>query len=162
MTHPNPHRYVVPTTVLTRSKLVLLTAARPVPTIVPHNNVTRPRPRKTVGTKPHLPQRRTTNHRPSPQASNFHQRVTTAKAPQVNVVKDVKGNWGGKITGKGKIRTDNEFIVLSPKFKLHDDNQVLLRVLKENNMYNVDLKNIIPSGDLTCLFAKAILDESNL
>nr|GEU38051.1 hypothetical protein [Tanacetum cinerariifolium] len=26
----------------------------------------------------------------------------------------------------------------------------------------VDLKNIIPSGDLTCLFAKATLDESNL
>nr|GEY10258.1 putative ribonuclease H-like domain-containing protein [Tanacetum cinerariifolium] len=29
-------------------------------------------------------------------------------------------------------------------------------------MYNVNLKNIIPSGDLTCLFAKATLDESNL
>nr|GEZ99570.1 putative ribonuclease H-like domain-containing protein [Tanacetum cinerariifolium] len=29
-------------------------------------------------------------------------------------------------------------------------------------MYNVDLKNIVPSGDLTCLFAKATLDESNL
>nr|GEY79667.1 hypothetical protein [Tanacetum cinerariifolium] len=28
-------------------------------------------------------------------------------------------------------------------------------------MYNVDLKNIVPSGDLTCLFAKATLDESN-
>nr|GEZ77939.1 hypothetical protein [Tanacetum cinerariifolium] len=33
---------------------------------------------------------------------------------------------------------------------------------RENNMYNVDLKNIVPSGDLTCLFAKATLDESNL
>nr|GEV34065.1 putative ribonuclease H-like domain-containing protein [Tanacetum cinerariifolium] len=29
-------------------------------------------------------------------------------------------------------------------------------------MYNVDLKNIVPSGDLTCLFANATLDESNL
>nr|GFC06604.1 ribonuclease H-like domain-containing protein [Tanacetum cinerariifolium] len=29
-------------------------------------------------------------------------------------------------------------------------------------MYNVDLKNIVPLGDLTCLFAKATLDESNL
>nr|GFB30086.1 ribonuclease H-like domain-containing protein [Tanacetum cinerariifolium] len=29
-------------------------------------------------------------------------------------------------------------------------------------MYNVNLRNIIPSGDLTCLFAKATLDESNL
>nr|GFB08176.1 ribonuclease H-like domain-containing protein [Tanacetum cinerariifolium] len=29
-------------------------------------------------------------------------------------------------------------------------------------MYNVNLRNIVPSGDLTCLFAKATLDESNL
>nr|GEX52053.1 putative ribonuclease H-like domain-containing protein [Tanacetum cinerariifolium] len=64
---------------------------------------------------------------------------------------------GGKISGK-----DTECIVLSPEFKLPDENQVLLRVPRENNMYNVDLKNIIPSGDLTCLFAKATLDESNL
>nr|GEV62646.1 hypothetical protein [Tanacetum cinerariifolium] len=69
---------------------------------------------------------------------------------------------GGKISGKGKIRIDTECIVLSPEFKLPDENQVLLRVLRENNMYNVDLKNIVPSGDLTCLFAKETLDESNL
>ncbi|GKD65673.1 ribonuclease H-like domain-containing protein [Tanacetum coccineum] len=29
-------------------------------------------------------------------------------------------------------------------------------------MYNFDLKNVVPSGDLTCLFAKAIIDESKL
>nr|GEX48639.1 putative reverse transcriptase domain-containing protein [Tanacetum cinerariifolium] len=28
---------------------------------------------------------------------------------------------------------------------------------RENNMYNVDLKNIVPSGDLTCLFVKGNL-----
>nr|GEY30528.1 hypothetical protein [Tanacetum cinerariifolium] len=50
---------------------------------------------------------------------------------------------GGKISGK-------------------DEHQVLLRVPMEHNMYNVDLKNIVPSRDLTCLFAKATLDESNL
>nr|GFA04100.1 putative ribonuclease H-like domain-containing protein [Tanacetum cinerariifolium] len=58
--------------------------------------------------------------------------------------------------------TDTECLVLSPEFKLPDENQVLLRVPRENNMYNVDLKNIVPSVDLTCLFAKATLDESNL
>nr|GEY18463.1 ribonuclease H-like domain-containing protein [Tanacetum cinerariifolium] len=58
--------------------------------------------------------------------------------------------------------TDTECIVLSPEFKMPDENQVLLRVPRENNMYNVDLKNNVPSGDLTCLFAKATLDESNL
>nr|GEV75679.1 hypothetical protein [Tanacetum cinerariifolium] len=58
--------------------------------------------------------------------------------------------------------TDTECLVLSSDFKLPDDSQVLLRVPKENNMYNVNLKNIVPSGDLTCLFTKATLDESNL
>ncbi|GJR48275.1 ribonuclease H-like domain-containing protein [Tanacetum coccineum] len=29
-------------------------------------------------------------------------------------------------------------------------------------MYSFDLKNVVPSGGLTCLFAKAIIDESNL
>nr|GFB37454.1 putative ribonuclease H-like domain-containing protein [Tanacetum cinerariifolium] len=103
---------------------------------------------------------------------------------------------GGKITGKGKIKTgkldidnvyfvkdlkfnlfsvsqicdkknsdlftDTECLVLSSDFKLPDESQVMLRVPRENNMYNVNLKNIVPSGDLTCLFAKATLDESNL
>nr|GEV83346.1 ribonuclease H-like domain-containing protein [Tanacetum cinerariifolium] len=57
---------------------------------------------------------------------------------------------------------DTECIVLSSDFKLPDENHVLLRVPRENNMYNVDQKNIVPSGDLTCLFAKDTLDESNL
>nr|GFA39407.1 ribonuclease H-like domain-containing protein [Tanacetum cinerariifolium] len=63
---------------------------------------------------------------------------------------------GGKITSKGKIKTgnDTECLVLSSDFKLPDASQMLLRVPRENNMYNVNLKNIIPSGDLTCLFAK--------
>ncbi|GJX99825.1 putative ribonuclease H-like domain-containing protein [Tanacetum coccineum] len=101
---------------------------------------------------------------------------------------------GGKITGKGKIRTDKldfedvffvkelkfnlfsvlqmcdkknnvlfietECLVLSPDFKLLDESQVLLRVPRQSNMYSFDLKNVVPSGDLTCLFAKATIDES--
>ncbi|GJW38730.1 putative ribonuclease H-like domain-containing protein [Tanacetum coccineum] len=57
---------------------------------------------------------------------------------------------------------DTECIVLSPNFKLIDESQVLLRVPKKNNMYSVDLKNIVPKGGLTCLFAKATSDESKL
>nr|GEW66352.1 hypothetical protein [Tanacetum cinerariifolium] len=45
---------------------------------------------------------------------------------------------------------------------LLDESQVLLRVLRKNNMYSVDLNNVAPSGGLTRLFAKATLDESNL
>nr|GEV28678.1 putative ribonuclease H-like domain-containing protein [Tanacetum cinerariifolium] len=57
---------------------------------------------------------------------------------------------------------DTECLVSSPDFKLPDKHQVLLRVPRENNMYNVNLKNVVPSGDLTRLFAKATLDESSL
>nr|GEV33108.1 retrovirus-related Pol polyprotein from transposon TNT 1-94 [Tanacetum cinerariifolium] len=35
-------------------------------------------------------------------------------------------------------------------------------VPRQNNMYSFDLKNVVPSGDLTCLFVKATIDESNL
>nr|GEX66157.1 ribonuclease H-like domain-containing protein [Tanacetum cinerariifolium] len=99
-----------------------------------------------------------------------------------------RGNLkGGKITGKGKIKTckldfddvyfvkelkfnlfsvsqcdkknnvlftDTECLVLSSDFKLPDESQVLLRVPRENNMYNVNLKNSVPSRDLTFLFCK--------
>ncbi|GJZ55494.1 putative ribonuclease H-like domain-containing protein, partial [Tanacetum coccineum] len=64
---------------------------------------------------------------------------------------------GSRITSK-----DTKCVVLSPDFKLLDENHVLLRVPRKDNMYSVDLKNIVPSGGLTCLFAKATLDESNL
>ncbi|GJZ18177.1 putative ribonuclease H-like domain-containing protein [Tanacetum coccineum] len=103
---------------------------------------------------------------------------------------------GGKITGKGTIKTgnldfenvyfmrelkfnlfsvsqmcdkknsvlfnDTECIVLSPNFKLIDESQVLLRVPRKNNMYSVDLKNIVPKRGLTFLFAKTTSDESKL
>ncbi|GJU01130.1 putative ribonuclease H-like domain-containing protein [Tanacetum coccineum] len=71
---------------------------------------------------------------------------------------------GGKITGKDNnvLFNDTECIVLSLNFKLIDESQVLLRVPRKNNMYSVDLKNIVPKGGLTCLFAKATSDESKL
>ncbi|GJV04553.1 putative ribonuclease H-like domain-containing protein [Tanacetum coccineum] len=56
---------------------------------------------------------------------------------------------------------DTECLVLSPDFKLPDENQVLLRVPRQNNMYSFNLENIVPSGGLACLIAKATVDESN-
>ncbi|GJR52159.1 hypothetical protein Tco_1402680 [Tanacetum coccineum] len=64
---------------------------------------------------------------------------------------------GGKIIGKGTIKTGNLDFE-----NLIDESQVLLRVSRKNNMYSVDLKNIVPKGGLTCLFAKATSDESKL
>nr|GEV11730.1 ribonuclease H-like domain-containing protein [Tanacetum cinerariifolium] len=211
--------------ILTKSKLVPITAARPVTTDVPKPHVTRPIQAKIVVTKPHSLPKRHINSSISPKASNFPLSVTAVKAPIINdkgvidsgCSRNMTGNMsylsdfeelnggyvafrgnpkGGKISRKSKIKTGKldfddvyfvkelkfnlfsvsqmcekknsvlftgtECLVLSPEFKLPDENQVLLRVPRENNMYNVDLKNIVPSGDLTCLFAKATLDKSNL
>ncbi|GJS57966.1 putative ribonuclease H-like domain-containing protein [Tanacetum coccineum] len=62
----------------------------------------------------------------------------------------------------GILFTNTECVVLSPDFKLTDESQVLLKVPRKDNMYNVDLKNVVPQGGLTCLFAKATPDQSNL
>ncbi|GJV04730.1 hypothetical protein Tco_1338299 [Tanacetum coccineum] len=57
--------------------------------------------------------------------------------------------------------TDSECLVLSPEFKLPDENQILLKVPRQNNMYSFNLENIVPTGGLACLIAKATTDESN-
>nr|GEU68165.1 hypothetical protein [Tanacetum cinerariifolium] len=42
---------------------------------------------------------------------------------------------------------------------LLDDANILLRTPRQHNMYSIDLNNIIPHRDLTCLVAKASTDE---
>ncbi|GJX80000.1 putative ribonuclease H-like domain-containing protein [Tanacetum coccineum] len=58
--------------------------------------------------------------------------------------------------------TDTACFILSLDFKLPDDSQILLKIPRKHNMYNVDIKNIVPKESLTCLVAKARLDESML
>nr|GEW51930.1 hypothetical protein [Tanacetum cinerariifolium] len=106
------------------------------------------------------------------------------------------GQGGGKITGKGIIKTgklkfenvyfvkdlkynlfsvsqicdnknsimftDSECIVLGKDFKLKYDTNVLLRTPRQHNMYSIDLNNIVPHKNLTCLVEKACADESML
>ncbi|GJR17297.1 ribonuclease H-like domain-containing protein, partial [Tanacetum coccineum] len=55
----------------------------------------------------------------------------------------------------------SECLVLSPEFKLPNENQVLLKIPRQNNMYSFNLENIVPSGGLACLIAKATINESN-
>nr|GEU57668.1 putative ribonuclease H-like domain-containing protein [Tanacetum cinerariifolium] len=156
LTHKHPQSILVPAAVLTQSKPVSITAVRPV--------------------------------RNMSYLSEFEE----LKGGYVAFGGNPKG---GKIYGKGKIKTgkldfedvyfvkelkfnlfsvsqmcgkknsvlftDTGCLVLSPDFKLPDESQVLLKVPRENNMYNINLENIVPSGDLNCLFAKEIIDESN-
>nr|GEX20922.1 ribonuclease H-like domain-containing protein [Tanacetum cinerariifolium] len=207
-TNPQPHRHVVPPAVLTKSRQVSLNAARPITTAVSKSQVTRPRLMKHVVNKS-----LSSPKGPSTIAHTLNLVLFLKKLLLLRLLREYVlffdfeainrgyvafgGNpKGGKITGKGKIRTgkldfddvyfvkdlkfnlfsvsqmcdkknsvlftDTECLVLSSEFKLPDESHVLLRVPKENIMYNVDLKNIVPSRDLTCLFANVTLDESNL
>nr|GEW61973.1 putative ribonuclease H-like domain-containing protein [Tanacetum cinerariifolium] len=87
----------------------------------------------------------------------------------ISFLLDFKEINGGYVALEGILKvknnvlfTDTECVVLYFDRKLPYKNHVLFRVQTENNMYNVDLKNVVLLGDLTCLFAKATLDESNL
>nr|GEV12623.1 putative ribonuclease H-like domain-containing protein [Tanacetum cinerariifolium] len=58
--------------------------------------------------------------------------------------------------------TDTGCFVLSSDFKLTDESQILLKVPRKNNMYSVDMKNIVPKESLTCLvFFSATKDETS-
>ncbi|GJU22548.1 putative ribonuclease H-like domain-containing protein [Tanacetum coccineum] len=61
------------------------------------------------------------------------------------------GAHGGRISGKGTLKTDSL-----------DFEDILLKIPRKDNMYSFDMKNIVPKESLTCLVAKATLDESML
>ncbi|GJT78482.1 putative ribonuclease H-like domain-containing protein [Tanacetum coccineum] len=105
----------------------------------------------------------------------------TGDKDKLSDFKEFKGGYvafgndskGGRISGKGTIKTScldfekvsyveelkKECLILSPKFKFVDEDLVILRAPRKNDVYSLDLKNIIPSGGVTCLVAKATKDE---
>nr|GEU41896.1 putative ribonuclease H-like domain-containing protein [Tanacetum cinerariifolium] len=163
-----PLKHSVPTTVLTQSKPVSNTTVRPVSAVLPYIPVTCPRHANQVVPMVSAAQGKQGTWG-NPQLALQDKGVIncgcsrrmTGNMSYLSEFEELNGGYvafrgnpkGGKITGKGKIKT---------RLLLPDESQVLLRVPIENNMYNVNLKNIVPSRDLTCLFAKATLDESNL
>ncbi|GJY08762.1 ribonuclease H-like domain-containing protein [Tanacetum coccineum] len=71
------------------------------------------------------------------------------------------GDGKGRISGKGKIKTgtldfNNVYFCKELKYNLFAE------VPRKDNIYSVDLKSVVPTKGLTCLFAKATIDESNL
>ncbi|GJR35910.1 ribonuclease H-like domain-containing protein [Tanacetum coccineum] len=48
------------------------------------------------------------------------------------------------------------------RLKLLDESQVVLRAPRKDDVYSLDLKNIVPSRGITCLSANATADESKL
>nr|GEY16717.1 putative ribonuclease H-like domain-containing protein [Tanacetum cinerariifolium] len=187
MTFLNPQRHVVPTAVLTQSKHVPITVVRPVTTVVPtikgnpqhalkdKEVINSGCSRHMTGNMSYLFDFEELNGGYVSFGGNLKGGKISSKGKiktrkldfdDVYFIKELKFNFFSvsQVCDKKNsvLFTDTKCHVLSLDFKLPDENIVLLRVPRENNMYNVNLKNIVPSGDLTCLFAKATFDKSNL
>nr|GEW18780.1 putative ribonuclease H-like domain-containing protein [Tanacetum cinerariifolium] len=165
---------------------ISVNTARPINTAYPRSIVNGARLASNVFNKAHSHVRRPFNKFTTSKNSNFTQKVNIVKGNVTivgskAVVNDKKGNeanavkalacwiWRPKqkvldhlqIQCMKRLMVDMLPLEETPK-ELLDESQVLLRLLRKNNMYRVDLRNIAPSGSLTCLFAKSTLDESNL
>ncbi|GJS64329.1 putative ribonuclease H-like domain-containing protein [Tanacetum coccineum] len=56
--------------------------------------------------------------------------------------------------------TDTDCLVLSEEFQLPDESQVVLRIPREHDLYTFHISDLQPEQKVTCLVAKASLDES--
>nr|GEV78236.1 hypothetical protein [Tanacetum cinerariifolium] len=95
--HKYPPMHMAPAVVLTQSKPVYITAARPVCADVPKIMVTRPRHAHSFDTKSKSPIRRHITHSPSSKTSNSPPRVTTAQALVVSAAKGKKEKWSNDV-----------------------------------------------------------------
>ncbi|GJU35381.1 ribonuclease H-like domain-containing protein [Tanacetum coccineum] len=187
----SPKRNMVPRTVLTRSGPISLNIARLVNIIQPRTSVNNAGPMKNVINNAYSTARREQglillgqkkflvlsavkgNKRNNVKASACwvwrpKHKVLDHGNPQQDL-KDkrvIDNGCSRHMTGNRSYLTDYKEIdggfVAFGDFKLTDESHVLLKVPRKDNMYSVDLKNVVPQGGLTCLFAKATPDESNL
>ncbi|GJU61569.1 putative ribonuclease H-like domain-containing protein [Tanacetum coccineum] len=165
-----------------------ISTVRPVNTAAPKLKVNDALPTTYSYFKAHSPVKRHFNQKSTAKTNNFNEKVNTARDQGIfnsgcsrhmtgnkfflTNYQEIDGGFELKFNlfsilqmcdKKNSILfTKTECLVLSHDFKLLDESQVLLKVPRQNNMYSFDLKNVVPSGGLTCLFAKATIDESNL
>nr|GEV60583.1 hypothetical protein [Tanacetum cinerariifolium] len=128
-----------------------------------HSYVKRPfQRRSTFGTKFQAPRVPTVNKK----FSTVNRKFPTVNRKFPTDYEPFDGGYvsfsqgGCKITGKGTIKT--ECIVLGQNFKLTDNTNMLLMTPRQHSMYSIDLNNVVPNKDLTCLVAKASADECML
>ncbi|GKC33135.1 putative ribonuclease H-like domain-containing protein [Tanacetum coccineum] len=169
LTQPSPKKSMVPRTVLTRSGLISVNAVRPglilarpkaVLSAVKGNKgnavkasacwVWRPKHKVLDHGNPQqdLKDKGVIDSGCSRHMTGNRSYLTDYEEIDAGFVAFGGNSKGGKITGKD--------------FKLTDESHVLLKVPRKDNMYSVDLKNVVPQGGLTYLFAKATTNESNL
>nr|GEV49464.1 putative ribonuclease H-like domain-containing protein [Tanacetum cinerariifolium] len=136
--------------------------ARYVNTAATRPTVNGAKPSSNVFHKSHSLVRRTFNQRITPKNSDLKENINTAKIINRLMVdllhleevlkEELKLNLfsiSQMCDKKNSVLfTETECLVLSPDFKLLDENQVLLKVPRQNNICSFDLKNVAPSGGL--------------
>ncbi|GJR57370.1 putative ribonuclease H-like domain-containing protein [Tanacetum coccineum] len=172
--HPSAHRNMIPRAVLIKTGLRSLNTARPVNTAHPKTTVysARPMPKAVNTTRPNsavvmlLGQIRLMLLRPQHVGFGDLPNLITLRNLMEDILPLGEELKEGKLLmcekNNSVLLTNTGCFILSPDFKFADESQVLLKVPRKNNMYSVDIKNIVPKESLTFLVAKATLNESIL
>ncbi|GKA78514.1 putative ribonuclease H-like domain-containing protein [Tanacetum coccineum] len=186
--HPSAHRNMVPRAVLMKSGLRPLNTARPIHTAHPKTTVYSARPKLCFFKQAQSTVRRPIQMKTALTNRNINQKVNTAKekvntakskvvntatpnSTIVNAVREHPPNedQGYVDSGCSRHMTGNTSYLTD--FKEFNGGYVAfeggakggrITVPRKNNMYSVDMKNIVPKESLTCFVAKATLDESML
>ncbi|GKA04227.1 uncharacterized mitochondrial protein-like protein [Tanacetum coccineum] len=172
--HPSTHRNMTPRAVLLKSGLTPLNTARPYTTSVntvreKGVNAVKPsacwvwrptRPNGALLGKPQMNDKGFVDSGCSRHMTRNMAYLLNFKEFNGRYVTFGGGAYGGRITGKGTLKTDN--LDFDDVYSLPDESQILLKIPRKDNMYSFDIKNIVPKESLTCLVAKATSDESML
>ncbi|GJU01040.1 putative ribonuclease H-like domain-containing protein [Tanacetum coccineum] len=168
---------MVPRPILMRTGLRPLNTARSVTTAHPKTIVYSARPMSRFSKSAQSTVKRPYQTRTTLTNKNFSQKVNIAKGhPQkeyqgyvdsgcsrhmignMSYLSDFKEFDGGCVTFVGGAKGGK--ITSKRTLKTADESQVLFKFPRKNNMYIVEMKNIVPKESLTCLVAKATLNES--
>ncbi|GJY65354.1 ribonuclease H-like domain-containing protein [Tanacetum coccineum] len=172
---PNAYKHMVPRAVLMKTGLKTVKNANPLSTVRSVNTV---RPVST--TRPNVNTVRARGFNASNSQLNEKgfvdsgcSRHMSGNIAHLSDFKEFDGGYvtfggganGGRITGKGTIKTDkldfeDVYFVKELKFNLFKLSHKC--VTKNYNTLQFDMKNIVPKDGLTCLVAKATSEESML
>ncbi|GJU52015.1 putative ribonuclease H-like domain-containing protein [Tanacetum coccineum] len=87
--------------------------------------------------------------------------IRKAKAQSQNWLGSLKEKLDDFVQSENKVLfTDTDCLVLSEEFQLPDESQVVLRIPREHDLYTFSISDLQPEQKVTCLVAKASLDES--
>ncbi|GJV62217.1 putative ribonuclease H-like domain-containing protein [Tanacetum coccineum] len=181
MTHPHPNRRFVPQVVLTRYGKINIagasvnTAVRPVNIAGSKTTVNYPRPISNAYKKGYSQVTRPFNKYSEYKNSIFNKKVNIVRVKDTTARDRAVGNpqqkeykeKGAIDSGCSRHMTGNKCYLTDYEdydggFVSFGDGKGRISGKRKDNIYSVDLNSVVPTKGLTCLFAKAIIDESNL